>query len=170
METGVAHADVIRRDPAVNPSPDVPAFRGKLTILHTCQREMLRPLRDRILRISGFEVDSTLSHAEALSLFERRTYNLVLIDVEGEGNIESAEHLCAAVKTAQPKQQVAFVCNWRVAALTDCPDEIVRTEFNPESFVAGVRKIVENLEAEVLETGHLETGEGASKSGQGTLS
>jgi len=38
---------------------------------------------------------------------------------------------------------VAFVCNWRVAILTDCPDEIVRTEFNPDAFVRGVRETVE---------------------------
>ena len=51
-------------------------------ILHICRREMLRPLRDQILRISGFEVDSVLSHSEGLSLFWARPYDLVLIDVE----------------------------------------------------------------------------------------
>ena len=39
----------------------------KKSILHICSREMLRPLRDQILRISGFDVDSTLSNDEALS-------------------------------------------------------------------------------------------------------
>jgi hypothetical protein len=38
---------------------------------------------------------------------------------------------------------VAFVCNWRVAIETDCPDEIVRTEFDPDAFVGGVREIIE---------------------------
>ena len=46
------------------------------------------------------------------------------------------------VKTAQPKQMVAFVCNWRVAILTDCPDGIVRTEFDPKAFVSGVRELL----------------------------
>ena len=41
-----------------------------------------------------------------------------------------------------PGQLVAFVCNWRVAILTDCPDEIVRTEFDPAAFVNGVHEIV----------------------------
>jgi DNA-binding response OmpR family regulator len=139
----------------------------KLVILHVCQREMLRPLRDQILRISGFDVDSTLNHAEALSLFELRSYDLVLIDVEGEGSIEGAEQLCAALKTAQSQQLVAFVCNWRVAALTDCPDEIVRTEFNPESFVKGVRRIVLIHEASDQE---IDRGAATAKSGQGTPS
>ena len=103
---------------------------------------MLRPLRDQILRVSGYDVDSTLSAAEALTMFSAGTYDLVLVDVEGEHGIPEAEHLCSEIKTARQEQLVAFVCNWRVAILTDCPDEIVRTEFNPEAFVAGVSKLL----------------------------
>jgi DNA-binding response OmpR family regulator len=117
---------------------------SKHSILHICRREMLRPLRDEILRISGFHVDSTLNHADGLSLFWSRHYDLVLIDVEGESGIPDAEHMCSEIKTAQPGQRIAFVCNWRVAILTDCPDDIVRTEFDPAAFVSGVRDIVEN--------------------------
>lgn len=115
---------------------------NKRTILHVCRREMLRPLRDQILRISGFDVDSTLSHTEGLSMFWAKPYDLVLVDVEGESGISDAEHLCSEIRTAQPGQRVAFVCNWRVAILTDCPDEIVRTEFDPAAFADGVRDIV----------------------------
>jgi DNA-binding response OmpR family regulator len=115
---------------------------GKIVILHVCRREMLRPLRDQILRISGYEVDSTLNHSEALAMFSARQYDLVLIDVEGESGISEAEKLCCDIKTAQPEQLVAFVCNWRVAILTDCPDEILRTEFDPKAFVAGVRDAI----------------------------
>jgi DNA-binding response OmpR family regulator len=121
-----------------DPLPD-----SKSAILHICRREMLRPLRDQILRLSGFEVDSTLLTSEGLSMFWSRHYDLVLIDVEGEQGIAEAEHLCSEIKTAQPEQLVAFVCNWRVAILTDCPDEILRTEFNPASFIGGVRDIVQ---------------------------
>ncbi len=115
----------------------------KITVLHICSRETLRPLRDQILRISGFHVDSTLTPTEGLSMFQARHYDLVLIDVEGESGVHAAEQLCSAVREARPDQLVAFVCNWRVAILTDCPDEIVRTEFNPEAFVQGVRDSVE---------------------------
>jgi hypothetical protein len=107
-------------------------------VLHICNRDILRPLRDQILRLSGFHVDSTLNHAEGLSMFWARHYDLVLIDVEGESGIHQAEHLCSEIKTAQPQQLVAFVCNWRVAILTDCPDEILRTEFDPAAFADGV--------------------------------
>lgn len=100
---------------------------------------MLRPLRDQILRLSGFGVDSTLSVEEGLSLFWANSYDLVLIDVEGEYKVAAAEQMCSEVKTAQPHQLVAFVCNWRVAILTDCPDEILRTEFDPQRFVTGVK-------------------------------
>lgn len=103
---------------------------------------MLRPLRDQILRISGFDVESTLSHSEGLSLFWATSYDLVLIDVEGEFGIPEAERMCSEIKTAQPGQLVAFVCNWRVAILTDCPDDIVRTEFDPAAFVQGVHSIL----------------------------
>ncbi|HEX4576142.1 MAG TPA: response regulator [Edaphobacter sp.] len=116
--------------------------KGKRVILHVCTRETIRPLRDRILTISGFEVDSTLSYTEGLSLFRGRQYDLVLIDVEGENGIRDAEHLCSEIKTAQPEQVVAFVCNWRVAIMTDCPDEILRTEFDPAAFAQGVLDIV----------------------------
>ncbi len=112
------------------------------TVLHICTRETIRPLRDRVLALSGFQVDSTLSHTEGLSMFWGRQYDLVLIDVEGETGIPAAEHMCSEIKTAQPGQLVAFVCNWRVAIMTDCPDEILRTEFDPAAFAQGVREIV----------------------------
>jgi hypothetical protein len=111
-------------------------------ILHICSREMLRPLRDEILRTSGFDVDSTLTFTEGLSMFWGRQYDLVLIDVEGDSAIKDAEHLCSEIKTAQHEQRIAFVCNWRVAIQTDCPDEILRTEFNPQAFVDGVKDMI----------------------------
>ena len=116
----------------------------KPSILHVCNREMLLPLRDQILRISGFEVNSTLRTKDAFQMFCAKHYNLVLIDVEGESGIHAAETLCSEIKTAQQGQLVAFVCNWRVAILTDCPDEIVRTEFNPAAFVEGVRNLLKD--------------------------
>jgi hypothetical protein len=119
---------------------DIPI--SKPAILHICSREMLRPLRDQILRNSGFDVDSCLSFKEGPSLFWGRQYNLVLIDVEGDNAIHEAETLCSEIKTAQPEQIIAFVCNWRVAIQTDCPDEILRTEFNPQAFVDGVKDII----------------------------
>lgn len=115
---------------------------SKRTVLHICTRDTIRPLRDHVLRLKGFEVDSALTYKEGLSKFWGKAYDLVLVDVEGEGGVQSAEHVCAEIKTAQPEQLVAFVCNWRVANLTDCPDEIVRTEFDPAAFADGVNAIV----------------------------
>jgi hypothetical protein len=57
--------------------------------------------------------------------------------------VRDAERLCSEIKTIHHGQLVAFVCNWRVALLTDCPDEILRTEFDPAAFVEGVRKTFE---------------------------
>ncbi len=118
----------------------------KARVLHICSREMLRPLRDQVLRIHGYEVDSTLSTKDGLETFQRNPYDVVLVDVEGEKRIPDAEQFCSAVKTAKPHQLVAFVCNWRVAIQTDCPDEILRTEFNPEEFVKGINRVVDRLQ------------------------
>ena len=111
-------------------------------ILHFCKREMLRPLRDQILRLSGFDVDSSMQKEEVLSLFRSREYDLVLVDVEGEASIAEAEGLCSEFKTERSKQLVAFVCNWRVAILSDCPDDVVHTEFDPQAFVNGVENVL----------------------------
>lgn len=117
---------------------------SKRSILHVCRREMLRPIRDQILRLSGFDVDSTLSRNEAMSMLRSRSYGLILIDVEGESGVHAAEQLCSEIKTENPGQLVAFICNWRVAILTDCPDEIVRTEFDPAAFVNGVKDVIDS--------------------------
>lgn len=117
---------------------ELPESRKK--ILHISTRDALRPIRDEVLRLSGFQIQSTSSYEEGLKLFKKLGYDLVLVDVEGEDSVDSAERLCSEIKTQKHGQLVAFVCNWRVAILTDCPDEILRTEFDPAAFVAGVRK------------------------------
>lgn len=117
----------------------------KPSILHVCTRETLRPIRDEILKVNGFTVASTMNHAEGLSMLRSNKFDLVLIDVEGESGIDDAEKLCAEIRGEQKDQLVGFVCNWRVAALTDCPDEIIRSEFNPEAFVKGVRTVLSDV-------------------------
>jgi DNA-binding NtrC family response regulator len=114
------------------------------TILHVCNREMLRPLRDEVLRINGYQVESTVEAESARTKLAQKNFDLVMIDLESEQRIPEAEALCADVKTANPEQLVAFVCNYRVALQTDCPDEIIRSEFNPEAFVKGVRSILDS--------------------------
>jgi DNA-binding NarL/FixJ family response regulator len=116
---------------------------AKKSILHVCKREVLRPIRDQILRISGFAVESTCDLDEALVLFRQNAPDLVLIDVEGEESVHDAERLCSEIKIIHHGQLVAFVCNWLVATPTECPDEILRTEFDPAAFVAGVRKTLQ---------------------------
>jgi DNA-binding response OmpR family regulator len=138
-----------RRNLVIESSRNRPSRPGQPAILHVCTREVLLPLRDQILRISGYFVDSTLNLAEALAMSSARPYDLVLIDVEGEQGVADAEQLCADVKAARHQQFVAFVCNWRVAVFSDCPDEIVRTDFDPQAFVAGVRKILRKTDGQL---------------------
>ena len=120
----------------------MPQSTAKPVLLHVCTRDTIRPLRDNVLRMKGMDVDSALTHEEGRSRFLRRNYDLVLIDVDGEGGVHGAEKLCSEIKSARPSQRVAFVCNWRVANLTDCPDDVVRTEFDPEAFADGVAAIL----------------------------
>ncbi len=113
------------------------------SILHVSTRDVLRPIRDQVLSLAGFKVESCKDFDTGLKTFHRKPFDLVLVDVEGEESIPHAERLCSEVKTSRRDQLVAFVCNWRVAILTDCPDEILRTEFDPAAFVAGVRQVLE---------------------------
>ena len=112
------------------------------SILHVCNREMLRPLRDEVLRMNGFQVESTLETSAARKKLARQAFDLVMIDLENEHRIPEAEEFCSEVKTANPSQLVAFVCNYRVALKTECPDDVIRSEFNPEAFVKGVRSLL----------------------------
>jgi DNA-binding NtrC family response regulator len=111
---------------------------GPHSILHVCSRESVVGLRDQILKLHGYEVDSTLSLDEALRLAAARDYSVVMIDVEGDGRIPMAEKLCGDIKTQKPEQKVVFICNYRVSAETDCPDDIIRTEFNPRFMLEGL--------------------------------
>ena len=124
-------------DREFHPSPGT-----KPVILHVCRREILRPLRDQILRLSGFEVDSTAEASAGLAMLWSRAYDLVLIDVDGEAGVPEAELFCSEIKDAMHTQKIAFVCNWRISDLTDCPDEILRTEFDPDAFARGVHRLV----------------------------
>jgi len=113
-----------------------------LKILHACTREVIRELRDSILRLQGYEVVSTLSLIEAEDLFAKSKFDLVLVDVEGDGRIPQAEKLCADIKKIDPEQKIAFVCNHRVGIESDCPDEVIRSEFSPEAMVKGVKELL----------------------------
>jgi DNA-binding NtrC family response regulator len=113
---------------------------GKRRIFHVSSRGNIMELRDEILRMHGFEVNSTLYSGKALDEVSRNDYDLVLIDVEADVKVQSAQELCDDIKKVHPGQHVAFVCNYRVTIESDCPDEIIRAEFNPEAMVRGVKE------------------------------
>jgi DNA-binding NtrC family response regulator len=112
-------------------------------IYHVSSRENIMSLRDEVLRLHGFEVQSSVYSGQALREVARRDYDLVLIDVEADVRVQSAQELCEEIKKVQPRQHVAFVCNYRVTIESDCPDEIIRSEFNPEALVRGVKQALD---------------------------
>ena len=120
-----------------------PVEQSNQRILHAGSRETVIQLRDRILQLHGFEVSSTLSLEEAPLLFRRQPFDLVLVDVEGQGRVPQAERLCAELRELHPGQKIAFVCNFLVSIESDCPDDIIEAEFNPEAFVEGVKRALD---------------------------
>jgi DNA-binding NtrC family response regulator len=133
---------------------DRPLFPGKATegskkkrIFHVSSRLNIMGLRDEILRLHGFEVDSAIYSRQAAQEVAEKDYDLVLIDVEADVRVQSAQELCDEIKKVHPQQHVAFVCNYRVAISSDCPDEIIRAEFDPGALVRGVQEAVEKNEA-----------------------
>jgi DNA-binding NtrC family response regulator len=123
------------------------ASNGPKRIFHVSSRANIMVLRDEILRMHGFEVESSIYSSKTVDAAVHRDYDLVLIDVEADVKVESAQELCDEIKKVQPEQHVAFVCNYRVSIESDCPDEIIRAEFNPEALVRGVKEALDKNEA-----------------------
>ena len=119
---------------------------GQKRIFHVSSRLNIMGLRDEILRMHGFEVDSAVYSNQAADEVANKDYDLVLIDVEADVRVQSAQELCDQIKKVHPRQHVAFVCNYRVAIDSDCPDEIIRAEFSPEALVRGVKEALEKNE------------------------
>jgi DNA-binding NtrC family response regulator len=129
-----------------------PGSNGRKRIFHVSSRENIMGLRDEILRMHGFEVESTVYSRQVLDALTHKDYDLVLIDVEADVRVQSAQELCDDIKKVHPGQHVAFVCNYRVAIESDCPDEIIRAEFNPEALVRGVKEALGKNESDSKET------------------
>ncbi len=77
-----------------------------------------------------------------LRVVSERAFDLVLVDVEGQGRVPEAERLCAEIRELRPEQKVAFVCNYQVSIDSDCPNDIIESEFNPEALVDGVAQVL----------------------------
>jgi hypothetical protein len=119
---------------------------GRRRIFHVSSRQNIMELRDEILRLHGFYVQSTVYSAKAINEVRSAAYDLVLIDVESDVRVKSAQDLCDTIKKAAPGQHVAFVCNHRVGIESDCPDEIIRAEFDPEVLVRGIQETLEKID------------------------
>jgi DNA-binding NtrC family response regulator len=127
---------------------------GRPRIFHVSSRENVMQLRDEVLRMHGFAVQSTVYSVKALDEVVQSDYDLVLIDVEADVRVQGAQELCDAIKKVVPGQHVAFVCNYRVAIQSDCPDEIIRAEFNPEALVRGVQDALKKNDESDKESTH----------------
>ena len=111
---------------------------GRQRIFHISSREQIKELRDQILRLHGFEVESTVYSNKVVDEVVEKDYDLVLIDVENNARIQNAQELCDSIRKVQPELAVAFVCNHQVSIQSDCPDDIIHTTFDPQALVRGV--------------------------------
>jgi len=105
---------------------------GKKRIFHVSSRANIMGLRDEILRMHGFDVDSTVFSRQAADEVAEKDYDLVLIDVEADVRVQSAQELCDEIKKVHPLQHVAFVCNYRVAIDSDCPTRLSAQNSTPK--------------------------------------
>jgi DNA-binding NtrC family response regulator len=111
---------------------------GRARIFHISNREQIKELRNRILRLHGFEVESMVFSTEAVEEVAEKEYDLVLIDVETNARMQNAQELCDSMKKLVPKLRVAFVCNHVVSIQSGCPDGIIHATFDPQALVRGV--------------------------------
>ena len=113
--------------------------------LHVSSRELIQKLRNDILRIQGFEVESTLSLSQALEMVQKKKYDLVLIDVEGENRVAGAELLCDEMgkdntgSTRRLRLQLSHLFEIATARTNYWDDS------NPELLVRSVREIIADL-------------------------
>jgi CheY-like chemotaxis protein len=114
----------------------------KTRILHLCAREHLLPLRDHALSNAGYAVESVSDSKTALTRACSTHFDMVIIDVESDAQVPRAEEFCEHLRKALPGIIVAFACNWQVSHNSNCPDEVIHTEFNPDVFVSGIRQML----------------------------
>ena len=75
---------------------------GQKRIFHVSSRLNIMGLRDEILRMHGFEVDSAVYSSQAADEVASKDYDLVLIDVEADVRVQSAQELCDADQEGPP--------------------------------------------------------------------
>ena len=111
---------------------------GRIRIFHISNREQIKELRNQILRLHGFEVESMVYSTQAVEKVVEKGYDLVLIDVETNARMQNAQELCDSMKKVVPQLRVAFVCNHVISIQSDCPDGIIQATFDPQALVRGV--------------------------------
>ena len=93
-------------------------------------------LHDRILAADGYEVTTVTSFLEAMQVWRPKLFPLVMI--LANRNSREALEFCEGVKKIDPEQKVVFVAPRFVPVDSDCPNEVIRLDHNPEHFLTDV--------------------------------
>ncbi|MCU1286185.1 MAG: hypothetical protein JWO13_2535 [Acidobacteriales bacterium] len=107
-------------------------------LLFTRQPELMH---GELLRSQGFQVDVVRTLAEASSLIQSRRYQLALLTVNE--NSKDALEFCEESKKTAPQTLVALLRSGRVhIPKSECPDDVLETDFNPAKFIRQVNDLV----------------------------
>jgi DNA-binding response OmpR family regulator len=117
----------------------------KARILVIDDEEIVRISCKRALN-EGFEVDAAVSGAEGLELFEKKEYDLVLIDLKmpGMNGIE----VLVNIKRQRPDQNVMIMTGYDtvehiVEAISSGAAHYLGKPFTPDTLVARIHEVLE---------------------------
>lgn len=83
-----------------------PGKKKRVLLVDTSQTK--RDLRADVMRKLGIDVDCAADILEARCWWRADLYNLVLININVAGEIESRDKFCADMRSANPPQRIAF--------------------------------------------------------------
>ena len=102
----------------------------------------LQYLRALMLRMKGYDVDSTTTLEEAKNKIAEDDYRLVIVDVGYFA--EPGLLFCEEIKTKYPKIKVLLQSdNQLYLSPSSCPDKVVSKQDGPHSFISEVEAMLE---------------------------
>ena len=127
--------------PEKMPSPEGLGVKSAAAIMHELRwrqkillvggQEFRQSLRASILRAHGLEVDEARSLADSRSLWQRNTYDWVLLDVHSHRPGEVMD-FCEQLRRTAPQQRIAFFVGPRTCVSVKWPREEITEDKGKE--------------------------------------
>jgi hypothetical protein len=82
-----------------------------------------------------------------------------LILVAVTENVDEALEFCEETKDTMPHAKVALITSWHVhVPRTECPDDVIRKDYNPQNFLNSVSELLPQLRFVILSAFFLREG------------